>query len=120
MAALLHLDLSTLENNNQSLANLSGGERIKLQLTKLTGQEPDLFLLDEPSSDLDIEGQNLLKDFIQNTDKTVIFISHDEAILEDTATAILHLELIRKRQIPRASYFQGNYNDYLKQRKKIL
>ncbi|MBJ7540220.1 ABC-F family ATP-binding cassette domain-containing protein [Streptococcus sp. SL1232] len=118
MAALLHLDLSTLENNNQSLANLSGGERIKLQLTKLTGQEPDLFLLDEPSSDLDIEGQNLLKDFIQNTDKTVIFISHDEAILEDTATAILHLELIRKRQIPRASYFQGNYNDYLKQRKK--
>lgn len=120
MSALLHLDLSTLEKKNQSLISLSGGERIKLQLAKLTGQDPDLFLLDEPSSDLDIESQDILKQFIQKTDKTVIFISHDEVMLKDTATAILHLELIRHRQIPRACYFHGNYHDYLELRHKAF
>ncbi|SEI41324.1 ATPase components of ABC transporters with duplicated ATPase domains [Streptococcus sp. 45] len=116
MAAQLGLDLTTLEEKNQLLSSLSGGEKLKLQLSKLTGQEADLLLLDEPSSDLDIDSQVVLKKFIQESNKTIIFISHDEAMLEDTATAILHLELLKHRQLPRASYFQGKYQDYLKQR----
>ena len=116
MAAQLGLNLATLEEKNQLLSSLSGGEKLKLQLSKLTGQEADLLLLDEPSSDLDIDSQAVLKKFIQESNKTIIFISHDEAILEDTATAILHLELLKHRQLPRASYFQGKYQDYLKQR----
>ena len=116
MAAQLGLDLTTLEEKNQPLSCLSGGEKLKLQLSKLTGQEADLLLLDEPTSDLDIDSQAVLKKFIQESNKTIIFISHDEAMLEDTATAILHLELLKHRQLPRASYFQGKYQDYLKQR----
>ena len=116
MAAQLGLNLTILEEKNQPLSCLSGGEKLKLQLSKLTGQEADLLLLDEPTSDLDIDSQAVLKKFIQESNKTIIFISHDEAILEDTATAILHLELLKHRQLPRASYFQGKYQDYLKQR----
>ncbi|TCD46250.1 ABC transporter ATP-binding protein [Streptococcus sp. X16XC17] len=46
------------------------------------------------------------------SDKTILFISHDETFLEHTATAILHLELLKKRTTPRASYVHGNYANY--------
>ena len=97
MAAQLGLNLATLEEKNQLLSSLSGDEKLKLQLSKLTGQEADLLLLDEPSSDHDIDSQVVLKKFIQESNKTIIFISHDEAIFEDTATAILHLEFLKHR-----------------------
>lgn len=118
MAAQLGLNLATLEEKNKLLSSLSGGEKLKLQLSKLTGQEADLLLLDEPSSDLDIDSQVVLKKFIQESNKTIIFISHDEALLEKTATAILHLELIKRRQVARASYFSGSYTDYMTYRHK--
>lgn len=116
-AALLDLDVKKLEDSNLHLGRLSGGERLKLQLAKLAGDNADLLLLDEPSSDLDLESQLALQKFIQTSAKTIIFISHDEAVLEKTATAILHLELIRHRQLARSNYFPGKYSDYLKYRK---
>lgn len=118
MAARLDLDIQSLENRNQSLKSLSGGEKLKLQLAKLVGETNDLLLLDEPSSDLDAQAINTLQAFIQSSDKTIIFISHDEALLEKTATAILHLELIKRRQVARASYFSGSYTDYMIYRHK--
>lgn len=118
MAARLDLDIQALENSNQSLKRLSGGEKLKLQLAKLVGECKDLLLLDEPSSDLDAQAMDTLQAFIQSSDKTIIFISHDEALLEKTATAILHLELLKRRQLARASYFSGSYTDYLTYRHK--
>ena len=118
MAARLDLDIQFLENRNQSLKSLSGGEKLKLQLAKLVGETNDLLLLDEPSSDLDAQAINTLQAFIQSSDKTIIFISHDEALLEKTATAILHLELIKRRQVARASYFSESYTDYMTYRHK--
>lgn len=118
MAARLDLDIQSLENRNQSLKSLSGGEKLKLQLAKLVGETNDLLLLDESSSDLDAQAINTLQAFIQSSDKTIIFISHDEALLEKTATAILHLELIKRRQVARASYFSGSYTDYMIYRHK--
>ena len=119
IAARLDLDIQSLENRNQSLKSLSGGEKLKLQLAKLVGETNDLLLLDEPSSDLDAQAINTLQAFIQSSDKTIIFISHDEALLEKTATAILHLELIKRRQVARASYFSGSYTDYMTYRHKV-
>ncbi|MFC3932906.1 ATP-binding cassette domain-containing protein [Streptococcus dentapri] len=118
MAARLDLDIQTLESRNQNLNNLSGGAKLKLQLAKLAGENADLLLLDEPSSDLDAQAIDTLQAFIQSSDKTIIFISHDEALLEKTATAILHLELVKRRQLARASYFSGNYADYMTYRHK--
>lgn len=52
MAARLDVDIQSLENRNQSLKSLSGGEKLKLQLAKLVGETNDLLLLYDPSSDL--------------------------------------------------------------------
>lgn len=71
-----------------------------------------------PLATFDAQAINTLQTFIQSSDKTIIFISHDEALLEKTATAILHLELIKRRQVARASYFSGSYTDYMTYRHK--
>lgn len=100
------------DDDVQTVDSLSGGEKLKLQLLKILAYDPDLLLFDEPSSDLDLETLTWLETFINQTDKTIMFISHDETLLKNCATAILHLELLKKRQEPRTSYFQGSYEDY--------
>lgn len=118
LADHFHMDIERFETNHQTMNSLSGGEKIKIQLLKLLAQVPDLLILDEPSSDLDLDSLNWLESFIAQSDKTIIFISHDDVFLENTATAILHLELLKKRTTPRASYFHGNYKDYKENRRE--
>ncbi|MBM7643310.1 ATP-binding cassette domain-containing protein [Streptococcus loxodontisalivarius] len=116
LADQIKLDLDLILNSDKKLGHLSGGQALKLQLLKELAYQPDLILLDEPSNNLDLDSVRWLENFIINSPETIIFLSHDEALLENTATAILHLELIKKRQEPRASYFQGSYKDYKNQR----
>lgn len=116
IADRFHIDIESFESNHQTLASLSGGEKLKIQLLKILAADPDLLVLDEPSSDLDLESLNWLETFIAQSDKTIIFISHDEAFLENTATAIFHLELLKRRTTPSTSYFKGNYKDYKENR----
>ena len=112
------LDLDRFEAQNQTLASLSGGERLKLQLLKILAKDPDLLILDEPSSDLDLETLQWLENFIQQSDKAILFISHDESLLSRAATAILHLELLKKRTEPRATFYRGSYDQYRQERRK--
>lgn len=118
LAKQFQLDLERLESSQQPLSSLSGGEKIKLQLLKLLAYKPDLLVLDEPSADLDFETVNWLEHLIAQTDQTVLFISHDDTLLERTATAILHLELLKKRQEPRATFYKGDYARYKQQRQE--
>ena len=67
---------------DRPLGRLSGGERVKLQLARLLGEQPDLLLLDEPSNDLDIDTLDWLETFIRECAQPVLFISHDELLLE--------------------------------------
>ena len=110
------LDLDTFEAQNQTLSSLSGGERLKVQLLKILATDPDLLILDEPSSDLDLETLQWLENFIQQSDKAILFISHDESLLARAATAILHLELLKKRTEPRATFYRGSYDQYRQER----
>lgn len=112
LAKQFGLDIDAFEENKQRLGNLSGGEKLKVQLLKLLAYDPDLLVLDEPTSDLDLETITWLEAFIQQSEKTVIFISHDERLLSHTATAILHLELLKKRTEPRATVYLGGYDQY--------
>ena len=112
------LDLDRFEAQNQTLASLSGGERLKLQLLKILAKDPDLLILDEPSSDLDLETLQWLENFIQRSEKAILFISHDESLLSRAATAILHLELLKKRTEPRATFYRGSYDQYRQERRK--
>lgn len=112
------LDLEKFEANVQTMTSLSGGEKLKVQLLKILANDPDLLILDEPSSDLDLETLQWLEHFIQQSDKAILFISHDESLLSLAATAILHLELLKKRTEPRATFYRGNYDQYRQERKE--
>ena len=104
----------------QEIGTLSGGEKVKLQLTKLIYKKPSLLLLDEPTNDLDISTLEFLEDFINKTKSPIIYVSHDETLLENTANHILHLEQIKKKTEPRATFAALSYDDYVSTRSAAL
>lgn len=102
--------------SEQLVGTMSGGEKVKLQLARLLMQQPDLYLLDEPSNDLDISTLLWLESFINNCKKPVLYISHDEVLLENTANMIVHLEQIRRKTMPRYTVMRIGYREYYEQR----
>ena len=72
---------------------LSGGEQKKLVLTALLEGPDETLLLDEPDNYLDVPSKRWLEEVITATKKTVLFISHDRELLENTANRIVTLEL---------------------------
>ena len=71
---------------------LSGGEQKKLVLNALLEGPDEVLLLDEPDNYLDVPSKRWLEEVITSTKKTVLFISHDRELLENTATRIVTLE----------------------------
>ncbi|CAB4921650.1 unannotated protein [freshwater metagenome] len=71
---------------------LSGGEQKKLVLTALLEGPDEVLLLDEPDNYLDVPSKRWLEEVITATKKTVLFISHDRELLENTANRIVTLE----------------------------
>lgn len=106
----------TIFYDEQKIKTLSGGEKIKIQLAKLFMEHCDVYLLDEPSNDLDIETLKWLEQFISESEQPVLFISHDETLLENTANVIIHLELVRRKTVPRVSVFRKSYSLYMQER----
>jgi ATPase subunit of ABC transporter with duplicated ATPase domains len=74
------------------IETLSGGERKRLALEVIFGSPFDTILLDEPDNALDIAGKRWLEDTIAASPKTILFVSHDRAVLERAATRIVTLE----------------------------
>ena len=102
--------------SDQVVGTLSGGEKVKLQLLGLLVQRPALLLLDEPSNDLDIPTLEWLEDFLQSSDVPVLYISHDETLLERTANVIIHLEQVHRKTIPVWTVSRCGYRDYIERR----
>ena len=105
-----------LAYSEQKMGTLSGGERVKLALAVLLINDCDVLLLDEPSNDLDLDTLLWLEQFLIRVPKTVLYISHDEVLLSRTAQAILHLELVRRKKIPRATMANIPYDEYMERR----
>lgn len=97
----------------RTLATLSGGERTKLCLIRLLVHPPDLLVLDEPTNDLDLESIITLENFIQNSQAALLYISHDETLLDRTANRILHLEQIWRRTTSRVTLSGLGFRDYM-------
>ncbi len=118
MDSLVFLGLSTgMLTSQQTLGSLSGGEKVKAQIFRLLLDDPDILLLDEPTNDLDLDTLIWLEKFLQNTQLPVLFISHDETLIENTANVIIHMEqLIRKTQC-RITVSRESYREYLARRK---
>ncbi len=100
------------------MEQLSGGEKIKLQLIRILCRKPDLFLLDEPSNDIDIETLEWLEGFINSCAFPVLYISHDETLLEHTANMLLHMEQLKRKTESRCSVFRTGYQEYVLLRQK--
>ena len=95
---------------------LSGGERVKVQLAALLLDRCDILLLDEPSNDLDIETLEWLSGFMRSFPGAILYISHDEVLLEETADIIIHLEQVRRKTICRSTVSREGYRAYIDKR----
>ena len=102
--------------SDRPVGTLSGGEQIKLQLGRLLFARPETLLLDEPSSDLDLETLRWLEKFIQDYKGIILYISHDEALIENTANLVLHIEHPREGKPPRCGAFRLDYRTYVQRR----
>ncbi|MDD6467916.1 MAG: ATP-binding cassette domain-containing protein [Erysipelotrichaceae bacterium] len=111
------IDMELLDR--QRMDELSGGERVKIQLLKLMLAKPDLYLLDEPTNDLDIETLEWLERWILRLEEPILFISHDEVLLEHCANGILHLEQIMKKRKPKWTFERISYPEYVQKRQAL-
>ena len=91
---------------DQPVRALSGGQRKLVGLARLLAVQSDLLLLDEPDNHLDEPGKDLLERLISGLSGTVIIVSHDRYLLDETVTSIAELEG------GRLSLYQGNYSAY--------
>lgn len=113
-----YLEIISLTDDilKQEIRTLSGGEKVKISILKLLLNEYDILFLDEPTNDLDIETLEWLEKFINNTSKPIIYVSHDETLLANTANMILHLEQIKKKTECRHTLLKIDYDTYVEQR----
>ena len=118
-AAELGLDPALL-SEDRPLSTLSGGERVKLRMVKLLLGEPDMLLLDEPTNDIDIETLEWLEGFIHGFDGGVLFVSHDETLIENTAKAVIHLEHVHHKKVCRHTVANVPYREYIAARERGL
>lgn len=113
-----YLEIISLTDDilKQEIRTLSGGEKVKISILKLLLNEYDILFLDEPTNDLDIETLEWLEKFINNTSKPIMYVSHDETLLANTANMILHLEQIKKKTECRYTLLKIDYDTYVEQR----
>jgi len=102
--------------SEQVMDTFSGGERVKLQLCRLLMGKPSLLLLDEPSNDLDLPTVRWLEHFMATCDVPMLFVSHDESLLRAAANVIIHIERLRRRQVPRATVYRMDYDTFYETR----
>ncbi|KWW31981.1 MAG: ABC transporter [bacterium P3] len=108
------MDALRCPDENEPVANLSGGERRRVALCRLLLQEPDILLLDEPTNHLDAESIDWLEQHLRQYKGTVIAVTHDRYFLDNVAGWILELD--RGEGIP----WQGNYSSWLEQKSQRL
>ncbi|MGV9769625.1 ATP-binding cassette domain-containing protein [Microbacterium sp. NPDC003461] len=107
--------LSACTDRSRPLASLSVGQRYRVRLACLLGAEHDLLLLDEPTNHLDADGLAFLTDRIRAHRGGVVLVSHDRALLRDTAAEFLDLDPSRDG---RPRLYGGGYDGWTEGRRR--
>ena len=92
--------------------DLSGGEKARLELTKLSFKPINFLILDEPTNHLDIDSREVLENAINEFTGTVLFVSHDRYFINQVATDVLDMHN------DGITYYEGNYDDFLAEQTK--
>jgi ATP-binding cassette, subfamily F, member 3 len=99
------------EDFNRQTSEFSGGWRMRIELAKILLQKPDLILLDEPTNHMDIESIQWLEDFLINSAKAVVVISHDKAFVNNITNRTIEVTMGRIYD------YKAKYSHYLELRK---
>jgi ATP-binding cassette subfamily F protein 3 len=89
----------------------SGGWRMRIELAKILLKKPDLILLDEPTNHMDIESIQWLEDFLINSAKAVMVISHDKTFVDNITNRTIEVTMGRIYD------YKAVYSEYLELRK---
>jgi ATP-binding cassette subfamily F protein 3 len=111
-AVLQGLGFDAVQSRTRPLDQLSGGERGRVGLARQLVAPSDVLLLDEPTNHLDLETTRWLEQYLQETDRTVILISHDRAFLAAVVDHVLHFEG------DTAFAYAGSYESFVQQRQE--
>ncbi len=96
------------EDADKPVRALSGGETARLLMSKLTLTKDNVLILDEPTNHLDLESIRALTEALQKYEGTLIFVSHDQYMVQDVATCVLEL-----RGPAGCDFFPGSFEDFL-------
>ncbi|GHG42885.1 ABC-F family ATP-binding cassette domain-containing protein [Streptomyces hydrogenans] len=97
---------------DQPMTGLSGGQAARAGLASLLLSRYDVFLLDEPTNDLDLDGLERLESFVQGLRAGTVVVSHDREFLTRTVTKVLELDLAQQQ----ITLYGGGYDAYLEER----
>ena len=96
----------------QPVATMSGGQRRRVELARILFAETDMLLLDEPTNHLDIDAKAWLMDFLGNYPGSLLLVSHDLPLLDQSITSVLAVD--GQRLEP----YRGNYTHFLAERER--
>ena len=99
------------EDFTRPTSEFSGGWRMRIELAKILLKKPDLILLDEPTNHMDIESIQWLEDFLVNSAKAVVVISHDRAFVDNITNRTIEVTMGRIYD------YRAKYSHYLELRK---
>ncbi len=105
-------DLGLAVDLGQAMPSLSGGQAARVGLASLLLSRYDVFLLDEPTNDLDLAGLDRLERFVTGLRAPVIVVSHDREFLSRTVTRVVELDLTQQQ----VAVYGGGYAAYLEER----
>ena len=106
-SALLTLFLFPPKKQHGFIANLSGGEKKRLQLLQILMKNPNFLILDEPTNDLDIDTLNVLEEFLTNFTGVLMLVSHDRYLLDKLTEQLFIMEGDGHVKV-----YNGNYSSY--------
>lgn len=101
-----------LENLDQKISELSGGQRKRLSLAMVLLSDPDLFVMDEPTNHLDIEMIEWLEAYFATEKETLFMVTHDRYFLDRVCNKIIELDE------GKLYTYQGNYSYFLEQKEQ--
>ena len=95
------------------LGVLSGGERRRVELSRILFAGSDTLLLDEPTNHLDLDAKNWLLGFLRSYRGALLVISHDLELLDEAITRVLHLDRSGEDAVGHIVEYKGTYSQYL-------